>query len=43
MDGENATNIDEYANIETCWFVIYVKNLEVTYFDSFDVKHIPKN
>lgn len=43
MDGENATNVDEYANIETCWFVIYVKNLEVTYFDSFDVKHIPKN
>ena len=35
-------NIDEYSNIRTHWIALYVKNNDITYFDSFGVEHIPK-
>ena len=35
-------NLDEYSDIGTHWFALYVINNDVTYFDSFGVEHIPK-
>ena len=37
-----AINLDEYSDIGTHWIAFYVKNNNVTYFDSFGVGHIPK-
>ena len=33
-------NLDGYSDIETHWIALYVKNNDVTYFDSFGVEHI---
>ena len=41
-DGVYVINLDEYSDIGTHWVALYVKNIEVTYFDSFGVEHIPK-
>ena len=41
-DGAYVINPDEYSNIGTHWVALYVKNNDVTYFDSFRVEHIPK-
>ena len=35
-------NLDEYSDIGTHWFVLWIDNNSVTYFDSFGVEHIPK-
>ena len=35
-------NLDEYSDIGTHWIALYVNNKTVTYFDSFGIKHIPK-
>ena len=35
-------NLDEYKSIGTHWIVLYVNDNNVTYCDSFGVKHIPK-
>ena len=35
-------NLDEYFEIGTHWIALYVKNNDITYFDSFGVEHIPK-
>ena len=35
-------NLDEYSDIKTHWVALYIKNNDVTYFDSFGVEHIPK-
>ena len=35
-------NLDEYSDIETHWVALYIQNNDVTYFDSFEVEHIPK-
>ena len=40
--GAYVVNLDEYADIGTHWIALYVKNNEFVYFDSFGVKHIPK-
>ena len=34
-------NLDDYTNIGTHWAALYLKNNDVTYFDSFGVEHIP--
>ena len=34
--------IDDYFDIRTHWVALYALNNNVTYFDSFGVKHIPK-
>ena len=41
-DGASVINLDEYSDIGTNWAALYVHNYGVTYFDSFGVKHIPK-
>ena len=35
-------NLDEYSDIRTHWTALYVLNNNVTYFDSFGIKHTPK-
>ena len=35
-------NLDEYSDIGTHWVASYMRNADVTYFDSFGVEHIPK-
>ena len=41
-DGTYVINLDEYSDIGTHWIALYVKNNDITYFDSFGVEHIPK-
>ena len=41
-DGAYVINLDEYESIGTHWIALYVNAENVTYFDSFKVKHIPK-
>ena len=41
-DGAYVINLDEYSDIGTHWVALYIQNNDVTYFDSFGVKHIPK-
>ena len=41
-DGAYVINLDEYSDIETHWIALYALNNNVTYFDSFEVEHIPK-
>ena len=41
-DRAYVVNIDEYSDVGTRWIALYVNTKSVTYFDSFAVKHIPK-
>ena len=41
-DGAYIINFDDYSDIGAHWVALYVKNNDVTYFDSFGVEHIPK-
>ena len=41
-DGVYVINLDEHSDIGTHWIALYVKNNDITYFDSFVVEHIPK-
>ena len=41
-NGAYLINLDEYRDIGTHWVALYVNNNIVTYFDSFEVEHIPK-
>ena len=41
-DGAYVINLDEYSDIGTRWIALYVSTKPVTYFDSFEVEHIPK-
>ena len=41
-NGAYVINLDEYADVDTHWINLYVKNNEVIYFDSFGVEHVPK-
>ena len=36
-DGAYVINLDEYSDIVTHWIALYVKNNDITYFDSFGV------
>ena len=40
--GAYVINLDQYSDTETHWIVLYALNDNVTYFDSFGVRHIPK-
>ena len=40
-DGACVINLDEHSEIGTHWVALYVKNNDVTCFDSFGVEHIP--
>ena len=35
-------NLDEYADVGTHWITLYVLNIEIIYFDSFGIEHVPK-
>ena len=35
-------NLDGYESIEANWIALYVNDNNVTYFDSFELEHIPK-
>ena len=41
-DGAYVINLDVYSDIGTHWVALYVQNNNVTYFNYFDVEHIPK-
>ena len=41
-NGAYVINLDEYADEGTHWIAFYVKDNEITYFDSFGVAHVPK-
>ena len=41
-NGAYEINLDEYRNTGTHWVALYVKNMTITYFDSFGVEHIPR-
>ena len=41
-DGPYVINLDEYYDIGTHWIALAVLNNDVTYFESFGVKHIPQ-
>ena len=41
-NGAYIINVDEYSDIGTDSVPFYMKNNDVTYFDSFGVEHIPK-
>ena len=41
-NGAYVINLDEYQDVGTDWIALYVKDNEITYFDSFDVEHVPK-
>ena len=41
-DGIYIINIDEYSDIWTHWVGLYINSNDATYFDSFEVAHIPK-
>ena len=41
-DGAYVITLDEYSDVGTHWIALWVNNDNVTYFDSFEVEHIPK-
>ena len=41
-NGGYVINLDEYADVGPHWIVLYVKNNEFIYFDSFGVEHVPE-
>ena len=41
-DGAYIINLDEYESIVTRWISFYAIDNDVTYFDNFEVEHIPK-
>ena len=41
-DGAYVINLSDYSDIGTHWIALFVKNNDITYFDSFGVEHIPK-
>ena len=40
--GAYVKNLLEHEDVGTHWVALYVKNDEITYFDSFSVEHVPK-
>ena len=41
-NGAYAINLVEYADVGTHWVALYLKDNEITYFDSFGVEHVSK-
>ena len=42
MDGAYGIKFDGSTEVGTHWIAFYVKNIEIIYFDSFGVEHVPK-
>ena len=41
-EGTYVINFDKYSDSGTYWVVLYVRNNDAIYFDSFGIEHIPK-
>ena len=41
-DGAYVINLDEYADICMHWIALFCNKIEIVYFDSFCVEHIPQ-
>ena len=41
-DGAYVINLDEHSGTGIHWVALYVKNNDITYFDSFGVEYIPE-
>ena len=41
-DGGYVINLDEYADVGTHWVALFCKRIEIVYFDSFGVEHVPE-
>ena len=41
-NGAYVINLDEYEDVGTPSIALYVKDNEITYFDSFGAEHIPR-
>ena len=41
-DGTYIINLDEDESVGTYWIALHVNVKYVTYFDSFEVEHVPK-
>ena len=41
-DGTYIINLDEHSDTGTHWIALYMRNNNITYFDSFGIEHIPK-
>ena len=41
-DGSKAIDLDEYNSIGNRWIALYVNGENITWFDSFEVEHIPR-
>ena len=42
IDGAYVINLDEYADVGTHWIALFCNRNQIVYFDSFGVKHVPK-
>ena len=42
-DGAYVINLDQYADLGTHWIALFCNRNGIVYFDSFGVKHIPKD
>ena len=42
IDGVYLINLDEYADVGTCWICFNVTNIEIIHFHSLGVEHVPK-
>ena len=42
-NGAYVINLDEYADVCTHWIALFCNRNEIVYFDSFGVKHVPKD
>ena len=38
MDGPYVTNLDEYADVDTHWIALYVKNTEIIYLTALGLR-----
>ena len=41
-DGGYVINLDEYADVGTHWVALFCKRIEIVFFDSFGVEHVPE-
>ena len=41
-DGAYMINLDEYVDVGTHWIALCCNGIEIVYFDSFGVKHVPE-
>ena len=40
-DGAYVINLDEYADVGMHWIALFCRKIEIVFFDSFAVEHVP--